>query len=592
MKGFKTRHAHFLFISILSVFLMAGCGGGGGGGGGGGEGPPSNPDIAPTVTAVVPLNNAGDVAINTQIAATFSEHMNPATITAATFTLMQSGVTPVVASGVTYVGVTAVFTPPGNLESGATYTATITTGAQDLAGHALASNFTWSFTSGTTADTTAPVVTLTVPDSGVTDVAVNRNITATFSEAMNPLTIATTSFTLTQSGVTPVPCTVTYVGAVAFLNPSGALESNTPYTATITTDVQDLAGNALAANKIWSFTTGATTDTTAPMVTLTDPASGASNVVLSKKVYATFSEAMDPFTINTPTFTLKHGGTSVLGTVTYVGLVTTFTPTSNLAANTIYTATITTGAKDLAGNALALNKTWSFTTGDLAAGPAPVDLGTAGNFAILTKAGITTTGLTHITGNIGVSPIDSTAMTGFGLIMDSTNTFSTSGLVTGNVYAANYATPTPANMTTAVSDMEIAYTDAAGRTLPDATEVGAGDISGWTLFPGLYKWSTGVLITNVGVTLSGGPNDVWIFQIAQDLTVNNDAVVTLSPGVQAKNIFWQVGGGTGVSLGTNTVFYGNILATKAIVIKNGATLLGRALAQTNVTLDANIVTAP
>jgi hypothetical protein len=169
-----------------------------------------------------------------------------------------------------------------------------------------------------------------------------------------------------------------------------------------------------------------------------------------------------------------------------------------------------------------------------------IDLGTAENFVLLAKSGITTTGTTHITGNIGVSPIDSTAMTGFGLILDSSGTFSTSALVTGKIYAADYAVPTPANMTTAISDMQTAYVEAAGRAIPDYTELYAGDISGRTLVPGLYKWGTGVLITNAGVTISGGANDVWIFQIAGDLTVNNGAIVTLSGGAQAKNIFWQV----------------------------------------------------
>ena len=221
-----------------------------------------------------------------------------------------------------------------------------------------------------------------------------------------------------------------------------------------------------------------------------------------------------------------------------------------------------------------------------------IDLGTAENFVLLAKSGITTTGTTHITGNIGVSPIDSTAMTGFGLILDSSGTFSTSALVTGKIYAADYAVPTPANMTSAISDMQTAYVEAAGRAIPDYTELYAGDISGRTLVPGLYKWGTGVLITNAGVTISGGANDVWIFQIAGDLTVNNGAIVTLSGGAQAKNIFWQVGGGTGVSLGTGCAFEGIILAAKGITINTGTTLNGRALAQTNITLNANIVTSP
>lgn len=221
-----------------------------------------------------------------------------------------------------------------------------------------------------------------------------------------------------------------------------------------------------------------------------------------------------------------------------------------------------------------------------------IDLGTAENFVLLSKTGITTTGVTHITGNIGVSPIDSTAITGFGLMLDGSGTFSTSDLVTGKIYAADYADPTPANMTTAISDMETAYIEAAGRVLPDYTELYAGDISGQTLDPGLYKWGTGVLITNVGVTISGGANDVWIFQIAGDLTVENSAIVTLSGGAQAENIFWQVGGGSGVILGTGCNFEGIIMAAKSITINTGTALNGRALAQTNITLNANIITSP
>jgi len=145
-------------------------------------------------------------------------------------------------------------------------------------------------------------------------------------------------------------------------------------------------------------------------------------------------------------------------------------------------------------------------------------------------------------------------------------------------------------LTTAVSDMETAFTDAAGRTNPTATELYAGDISGQTLLPGLYKWSSGVLITSAGVTLSGGANDVWIFQIAQNLTVNNAAIVHLTGGAQAKNIFWQVSGQA--TLGTTADFKGVILSQTLISLNTGAVMTGRALAQTAVTLNANAVTAP
>lgn len=445
-----------------------------------------------------------------------------------------------------------------------------------------------------TTDTTAPTVRSTNPVDKNTGIATNRKITAIFSEAMATATITSETFTLKQ-GTTPVSGAVTYVDKTAIFNPTSNLAVSSTYTATITggtSGAKDLAGNALAVNKIWTFTTGTSSDTTAPTVSSTDPVDKATGIVLNANITATFSEAMDPSTITGTTFTLKQGATPVSGTVTSVGSVITFDPTNNLTASTEYTATITAGVKDLAGNALAGATTWIFTTGaTVAAGPAPVNLGTAGSFVILTKTGVSTTGTTAVTGDIGVSPAAATYITGFGLTMDASNEFATSALVTGKVYAADYAAPTPAKMTTAVSDMEIAFTDAAGRTVPAAiTELGAGDISGMTLAPGLYKWGTGLLITSAGVTLSGGANDVWIFQIAKDFTVGNSAIITLSGGAQAKNIFWQVSGQT--TLGTSSQFKGIILDQTAIVIQNGASLLGRALAQTAVTLDANAVTKP
>ncbi|MFZ2455440.1 MAG: ice-binding family protein [Candidatus Altiarchaeia archaeon] len=225
---------------------------------------------------------------------------------------------------------------------------------------------------------------------------------------------------------------------------------------------------------------------------------------------------------------------------------------------------------------------------DLYAAQPAVNLGTAGNFTILAKTGISTTGTTSIVGDIGVSPAAPTYITGFGLIMDSSNQFSTSSLVNGRVYAAGYSTPTPSKLTTAISDMQTAYTDAAGRTLPDHTELGAGNIGGLTLAPGLYKWGTDVIIPS-DVTLSGNSTGVWIFQIAGTLDISSGKKVILSGGAQAKNIFWQVAGQT--TLGTTSVFNGIILDQTAIVINTGATLNGRALAQTAVTLDSNSVTA-
>ena len=333
----------------------------------------------------------------------------------------------------------------------------------------------------------------------------------------------------------------------------------------------------------------ASADTTAPTVSSTGP-SVATAAAADANVTVSFSEAMNGTTITATSFTLAQGSTAVPGAVSYEGNVATFNPTANLAAATLFTATISTAAKDMAGNALAANKTWSFTTRVAsAAGPTPVDLGTADNFVILAKSGISTVPASTVTGNIGVSPIDSTAITGFSLTLDALGTFSISSQVVGSVFAANYTSPSPSNLTTAVGNMETAYTDAAGRSLPDFTELGSGSIGGLVLVPGLYKWGTGVLIAT-DVTLTGGPNDVWIFQISGGITQAAGTRVTLAGGALAKNIFWQVAGT--VALDTTAHLEGVVLSQTAITLATGATVNGRLLSQTAVTLDASTVTQP
>ncbi|GAC1310770.1 MAG: hypothetical protein NVSMB24_28740 [Mucilaginibacter sp.] len=219
---------------------------------------------------------------------------------------------------------------------------------------------------------------------------------------------------------------------------------------------------------------------------------------------------------------------------------------------------------------------------------APINLGGAGNFTILAKSGISTTGTTTIAGDIGVSPISATAITGFGLTMDASNQFSLTPIVNGKVYAADYATPTPSKLTIAVSDMETAFTTANSLPSPASNvDTYAGNISGKTLAPGVYKWGTGVLISDAGVTLNGTADDVWVFQIAQDLTVNDAAVITLTGGAQAKNIFWVVSGKA--TLGTTVKFSGIILSKTLISLNTGARVTGKLLAQTAVTLIADCV---
>jgi len=348
-----------------------------------------------------------------------------------------------------------------------------------------------------------------------------------------------------------------------------------------------------------------TTDVaSAPTVAQTNPSNGATNVATSTHssnnmvtgtvVTATFSQPMDPATINSSpagtllTFMLKETtGNNVPGTVAMnaTNTVATFTPTvSALTPNTSYTATVTTAAKDAGGAAMANAIAWNFTTSAIAfTAQAPVNLGTAGTFTILSKTGITDVYASAITGDVGTSPI-----TGAALLL-------TCGEVTGKIFVVDAAGPLPCavndatTLTAAVGDMGTAYLDAEGRTTPDFAELGAGEIGGLTLAPGLYKWGTDVLIST-DVTLAGGPNDVWIFQVAGKLNQANAKRVTLAGGALAKNVFWQVA--DSVAIGTTAHFEGVVLGKTLVAVNTGASVNGRLMAQTAVTLQMNAVTQP
>jgi len=226
-----------------------------------------------------------------------------------------------------------------------------------------------------------------------------------------------------------------------------------------------------------------------------------------------------------------------------------------------------------------------FMVGNASAGigPMPVNLGQAGTFAILSQTGITNVYRSAIVGDVGTSPI-----TGAALLL-------TCGEVSGNIYTVDAAGPLPCAttdatfLTSAVGDMGFAYDDAAGRPDPDFSELGAGEIGGLTLTPGLYKWTTSLLIST-DVTLTGGPDDVWILQVAGTLNQANATRVTLAGGAQAKNIFWQVAGAT--TLGTNAHFEGILLDKTMIAVNTGTSVNGRLMAQTAVTLQMNAITEP
>ncbi len=328
-------------------------------------------------------------------------------------------------------------------------------------------------------------------------------------------------------------------------------------------------------------------DSEAPTIVSTSPADNDTEVERNKVIEITFNEQMNAATINSSTFTVSQGSANIGGSVAYSGTTATFTFENVLNALTNYTVTLTTGAESSAGVALAANKVWSFTTGGNAEPLAVVDLGTAGNYVVLAKSAVNNNPTSAFTGDLGLSPAAETFYTGFSQTAETG--YSTSDQVTGQMFAADMAAPTPSNLTTAVNDMTTAYNDAAGRTIPDFVELYTGEIGGKTLTPGLYKWSNTVLIAS-DVTISGGADDVWIFQIGENVTMSSAVNITLSGGAQAKNIFWQVAGE--VTIGTTSHFEGIILSMTGITLNTGATLNGRILAQTAAIFDANTVVEP
>ncbi|MDB4933776.1 MAG: hypothetical protein JWP87_748 [Labilithrix sp.] len=332
-------------------------------------------------------------------------------------------------------------------------------------------------------------------------------------------------------------------------------------------------------------------DTTAPTVLGNDPGNAATGVATNGQIRVDFSEPMAPLTLiaaGATTFTLTKGAAAVAGTVSYFDSTATFTPASELTLDTTYTATITTAATDVAGNALAMTHTWTFKTDTtLPLGPSPVLLGAAGKYVVVAKAAITNVPTSKITGNVAISPAAASYITGFS--MTKAGTKWTSPQVIGSLFAADNDPPTPTNLTTAIGNMETAYTDAAGRPNPTKLNVPSGTIDTTPLAPGLYKWTSTVTIPG-DIFIAGAANDVWIFQISGDLMMSAAKQMHLTGGARAKNVFWQVAGQ--VDLGTTAHAEGIVLSKTAIKMGTGASINGRVLAQTAVNLAGNTITAP
>ena len=542
--------------------------------------------VCPVVVSTSPANGAASVPLDKIITATFNEKMNPATITQESFTLeVTAKGAASVAGTVSYSGTTASFTPSSALTPNSTYTGRVTTAAKDLMASALQTDYVWTFVTGTTL---APTVISTDPANNATNVFLNKKITATFSEPMDPLTLTATTFTI-KHGATSVTGTVSYAGTTATFTASTAFTSNTIYTGTISFGAKNVQGTTLANDYVWTFTTGTIT---APTVTSTDPANNAINVVLNKKITAIFSEAMDPLTLTGTTFTIKQGVTPVAGTVSYAGTTASFTLFSSLSINTTYTATITTGAKNVSGVPLANNYIWTFSTG-ASINPLGVDLKTVAQFGIIAGVGVSNNAGFSVIQNmdVGISPGFRSSITGFSI------TGGPGIIVNGKFYASDDIAPpgVPAMLIQAKQDLTDAYLFAEGATSPAPVTI-AGDQGGKTLAPGIYKSTSTLLIQSGNLTLDaqGDANAVWIFQIASNFTTIGGAggSVILAGGAQAKNVYWQTG--SSATIGDYTSFNGNVLALTSITMNSHAVAVGRMLARNGaVTLTStNIIIKP
>ncbi|CAD5365896.1 conserved hypothetical protein [Rubrivivax sp. A210] len=583
--------------------------------------------VAPSVTATTPVASSPvvtGVAAGSTVTASFSKPMAAASLTATSFSLACPAGTPTAAS-VAYAAATqvATLTPTVALPPNTLCTATISTAVQDSSGMALAASKVWSFQTAPLADTTRPAVTLNTPATAAVGVATNGKVTATFSEAMNAATLTGTSFTLTNSTLAAaVPGTVSYAPAArtATFTPTAALAANSLFTATVTTAATDSAGNALAGNAavapgagnhVWTFTTGATADALAPTVATISPIDASTGICLTRSVTAGFSEAMDAATITTSSFTVTDNGVAVPGNVSYdaAGRLASFVPTAaaGFAASKPMVATIksgATGVTDLAGNALAADRSWTFTTGTSACA-AGVNLRSAAAFgAFGGAAGVTNQGInTVVGGNLG-STAACTLITG---LHDAANVYTQSplniGAVNGSIYCAPPApgtTTTLAIATQARADAQTAYNELAA--LPPGGDPGAGQLGGLVLTAGTYTSAGGTFAVTAGdLTLDaqGDSNAVFVFQSASALTVGLLATprrVLLVNGAQARNVFWQVGSAARIEDGSAMV--GTIIAPAGVTISTAGqtaqtTLVGRAIGLTaSVTLVNTTVTAP
>ena len=548
---------------------------------------------APTVTSTDPGNNSLGVPVGKHPSAIFSRAMDPLTIVAATFTLKAGAVA--VPGAVTYSGTTATFTPASALATNTLYTATITTGAKDPAAIALAADYVWTFNTGI-----APNLITEGPADGATLVPLNTASTATFNEPMDPLTFAPTSTFSVKEFVSGnfVSGSSTYSGNTATFKPSVNLLPNTKYQSTVTTAAKDLAGNALVAGTLpnpWTWTTGPAADLQAPTITLTSPQDAATGVQANATVSATFSKAMDVQTMTTNNFTVKDSlNASVAGNVAYdvQNKVITFTPAAPLKQDTVFTATVTNGAKDLSGNALvvpAVNglpkpNPWSFRT---LAAPVPlaVNLRGAASYGLASRAGLTSTGVTVVNGDVALYPLagctDSTGNAGASQTCLVRVYTSPTGLtVNGFIYWAGDPFDNGGTANSVTNDLNVAWVEGTNKV--DTLGPVAGDqLAGKVFLPGVYHNANLGLSANGIATMDaqGDANAVFFFKVDSDFVDSGTLLlptkIVLVNQAKARNVWFITG--RDLTIGSGTSWFGNILAGRTVTVNDGSTVLGRVL---------------
>lgn len=621
----------WLPVVTLPLALLAACGGSGL------DPILGTPSVAraPMVSATTPTNSSPaviGVMGTVRPTVTFDRAMTASSITPTSFSLACPAAAPVTAA-VSYDATTrtATLTPAAALPASTTCVATVSTAVLDSTGFAMVAPYLWSFVTAVAmaADTTRPTVSFGVPAPAAMGVATNTSISATFSEALAPATVNGTTFTLRNNtaGVA-VPGTVTYSAATrtATFTPTaaGGLAASANYTATLAATITDVAGNGLAGNtavlpaagaQVWSFTTGAAADTTPPTITAispVNPAGGGGGACLSTVVSATFSEPIDTATLTPANFGVSAGATAVTGTVSYDAptRVATFTPsnTAGFAPSTALTVTVrsgATGVRDLAGNPLATDRVWNFTTGTASCLGTSVNLGTAASYgAFGGGAGVTNQGInTVIGGNIGTTAA-CTLVTG---LHDATNVYTETplnvGVANGSIQCGPPAPGTTTSLavaTQARADAQAAYNALAA--LPPGSDPAAGQLGGLTLAPAVYTAAGGTFAITGGdlvLDAQGNAGAVWVFQSAAALTVGLPATprrVILINGAQAKNVWWQVGSAARIEDGSTMV--GTVIAPAGVTVSTPGqtvqtTLIGRAIGLTaSVTLVNTTIVAP